>query len=505
MNFPRVLQAHSICTAVLKAAALLVPKQNREEWLAEWRAELWHVHQTCNAETWRHNAREPIVFCLGSFKDAFCLQRERALVTARPVFQIGSPLRCEGALVALAGLALLICIASPYARKTMPPNPYRDGKDLIAISQGGNYGVQHPTIRFADYQSWSRNPHHLFSEVAFYQPITRRIHTEPNTWAELSIARASSNIFELLEIPVESNRAYPTNDKSAYRVVLSRSAWRKFFASDANTIGRTLTLTGHQATIIGIVADEDWHLPGHTDLWLLETPQALAELPAATRGFVLADTVPSAFPGSNDGPRQMTVHRGDNTYEAFDCVSLAEQAKQPLTIFLFTLVLACLALPATTPLPLGEYPRQNKPLHWTKRLRRWAFLSRKLLWIAAIVYFGSLAAAYSSPTMSIANSQYIQLAVSFFGFLFAFRWALRDQRKRCPVCLRALTNPARVGQSSCNFLAWNGTELVCLGGHGLLHVPDIPTSWFSTQRWLYLDPSWSGLFAANYAMSSGHL
>jgi hypothetical protein len=28
----------------------------------------------------------------------------------------------------------------------------------------------------------------------------------------------------------------------------------------------------------------------------------------------------------------------------------------------------------------------------------------------------------------------------------------------------------------------------------LLHVPDIPTSWFSSQRWLYLDPSWSALF-----------
>jgi hypothetical protein len=57
-----------------------------------------------------------------------------------------------------------------------------------------------------------------------------------------------------------------------------------------------------------------------------------------------------------------------------------------------------------------------------------------------------------------------------------------------------LANPARVGQFSRNFLAWNGTELVCLSGHGLLHVPDIPTSWFSSQRWLYLDPSWSALF-----------
>jgi hypothetical protein len=34
-----------------------------------------------------------------------------------------------------------------------------------------------------------------------------------------------------------------------------------------------------------------------------------------------------------------------------------------------------------------------------------------------------------------------------------------------------------------------------MGGHALLHVPGLPTSWFSTQRWLYLDTSWGFLFA----------
>ncbi len=27
----------------------------------------------------------------------------------------------------------------------------------------------------------------------------------------------------------------------------------------------------------------------------------------------------------------------------------------------------------------------------------------------------------------------------------------------------------------------------------LLHVPALPTSWFGTQRWLYLDTSWKFL------------
>ena len=75
--------------------------------------------------------------------------------------------------------------------------------------------------------------------------------------------------------------------------------------------------------------------------------------------------------------------------------------------------------------------------------------------------------------------------------ILALRWALEDQRRRCPVCLRYLSHPVRIGEASHTFLAWYGTELVCTRGHGLLHVPEIRTSCYAEQRWLYLDPSWT--------------
>jgi len=37
-------------------------------------------------------------------------------------------------------------------------------------------------------------------------------------------------------------------------------------------------------------------------------------------------------------------------------------------------------------------------------------------------------------------------------YLLAFRWALIDQRQRCPVCLRLLTSPTRIGAPSQTFL-----------------------------------------------------
>jgi hypothetical protein len=66
-------------------------------------------------------------------------------------------------------------------------------------------------------------------------------------------------------------------------------------------------------------------------------------------------------------------------------------------------------------------------------------------------------------------------------------WALADQRQRCPVCLRLLSNPTRIGNSAQLVLGSYGAELMCNRGHGSLYVPTVPTSWCSSQRWQYLD------------------
>ncbi len=46
---------------------------------------------------------------------------------------------------------------------------------------------------------------------------------------------------------------------------------------------------------------------------------------------------------------------------------------------------------------------------------------------------------------------------------------ITDQQRRCPVCLRLLTNPVRIGTPSRTFLEWYGAESTCSRGHGLLH------------------------------------
>jgi hypothetical protein len=516
--------AHSliVCTAILKTAAILVPRNARAEWLEEWRAELWHVWHICNhGPAALHQKKEITAFSLGAFKDAIWLRRNHSSSAppgiscrgwwrwrascgflygkphtrpcpaqsgrksgSRQLFRQGTPSRCILAFIAVAAATLLIAYSRPSVWKVMRPNSYRDAGDLVMISRGGFENAPAPSVEFSEYEAWRRNSGHLFTALAFYQLAAN------GGPATAPIVRASSNLFELLGVPISFEVPGMAAPHSP-RLLLSRSAWLKYFYLDAHVFGRMLQVDGQQAIVAGMIEDEDWRLPGKTDFWLLEDDHHLS---VGHEGYVLARASPSLFPARPDGRRQMYVPRKDSGYDWFVCESLAERIRQPLSIFLFALLLACLALPATTSLPLGEYPAHSNHVPWTTRIRRWVFLSAKFILIVPIVYFGSFDLAYSNSSMSVGTSEPLEAFSAFWALLFAFRWALRDQRKRCPVCLCTLTNPARVGQFSRNFLAWNGTELVCLSGHGLLHVPDIPTSWFSSQRWLYLDPSWRALF-----------
>jgi hypothetical protein len=146
--------------------------------------------------------------------------------------------------------------------------------------------------------------------------------------------------------------------------------------------------------------------------------------------------------------------------------------------FLALLLFAGLALPVvvgTTSLSFGEY-RARRPAH----LRLWAFFSVKVLLAVTIVFFGIL-------DLGSRSAVEIRPHGMIAGLVIAFRWALQDQRRRCPVCQRRLSNPVRFGQAAHALLDWYGTELICTAGHGMMHVPEIPTSSYPVPRWVSLE------------------
>jgi hypothetical protein len=500
MNLFRLIPTRRLPLAILHTAAWFVPVVQRMEWLAEWKAELWHVCDSCRRkeQAWPEDMQQATMFCLGAFKDAFWLRRESPTSTFSESFQLGSPSRCIAFLAGLAGIAVLLASCLPGVRKIILPSPYPNPQNLVLISPGGHISDPFPAIPLANYQSWKTNTHELFNGMAFYRPTTTRVMVGSHQGVEMSVALVSDNLFQVLGVPADFHIPNSTGQGNAERLVLSHAAWKKYFHADPNIDGKRLQVAGQEAIVVGVIADALWRLPGRMDACVLEDAHAMAALPSNSKGYVVAEVKASDFAPPSNGQWKMSVPDPDVGSGNYDCVSLTERSQQPVFCFLFALALACLTLPAITSLPLGEYSGNCGHLHGGNKIRRWTFLAAKVALILVIVAFAALDLAHLSASINSLSAEYIQLGSSLCGFLFAFRWALQDQRRRCPKCLRSLTHPAYVGQSSRNFLGWNGTELICVGGHGLLHIPDMPTSWFSTQRWLYLDPSWSSLFSDAY-------
>jgi hypothetical protein len=250
------------------------------------------------------------------------------------------------------------------------------------------------------------------------------------------------------------------------------------------------------AKIAGVLPYGSWRLPGRSDAWILEPDAQLgSHAPEGALGYLLAHLTPQGESEMLGDRVPIAAHDADATDLELCGVSFADRLQGPWGIYRFALILALLALPAVTSvLPDESSYSAHRPSR-KRTLIRWAFLGAKFALIASIAYFASLDLSYWRASTYSPLAEFFQLVWCFSICLFGFRWALADQRQRCPVCLHRVTHPAQVGLASRTFLGWNGTEMMCMGGHTLLHVPSLPTSWFSGQRWLYLDTSWDFLFA----------
>lgn len=485
--------------SLLRCASLMVPHQQRVEWWREWHAELWHVRRICSpagTSSWG-GEREVAAFCMGAFQDALYLKRQfREKGRTFAPFQ-GSPAQCILLLAAVMAASYAIALMLPGVRseRILSQRPVSPG--LLLIQNAANSNDSLATILPGQYRAWKRQKQAYFDGFAFYRVSPELVRIESPSggsqqvtgWA---VARASSNLFALLGLPVQFQEENVNAERELPKVILSEAVWKKEFGANPDVVGSIMRFGQGKVIIAGVTPDSSWGLPGKVDAWLLEPD---SEMAAGGAGFIVAHLTPLGAAEMWRPRVPITAFNSNQSEDDLTGVSLDEGIPPPWSVFVFTVILAFLALPATTSVSLGEYSLCSQRPTWWRRFCRWGLLGAKIGLLLSIVFFISLDMAYGCTTISPTRAIYIQLVSSFSICLLGMNWVLRDHRQRCPVCLHRVAHPAQVGQASRTFLAWNGTELMCMGGHTLLHVPGLPTSWFNTQRWMYLDTSWEFLFA----------
>jgi len=416
--------------AILRSAALLVPEARRTVWLAEWRSELWHVGRDSLGVS-------ATAFCMGAFWDAFWLRRDDPSPDRYALFA-ESPARCLALLAALGAVCFVTALLLPAARHGLIYSPFPG--NLVMVAPAGQSGSSISRQRFEALKAHYGGE---FTGLAFYAPARLPVDT-PDGKRNLSVARTTADLFRLLNIPVKH--------ENSGSLVLTGSAWRKYFNGDP------------RSGVTAVIGDDRWNVPGGVEAWLIEDDSAIAALPPYTVGFAVG--------------RLRYISMRDSQ---FHLVQIEEGSFGFLPSLMIFLTMGMLLASMTSDLPRGG-PQRVGP-------RSGLFLAAKILLVLPIVVFGSLdLASLGSSVLPFA------LDTAFFSGLFAARWIFADQRRRCPVCLRLLANPVRLGEPSRIFLEWYGTELMCLRGHGMLYVPEWPAIWSSRQRWLALGPSWGGLF-----------
>lgn len=413
---------------MLRFAALFAPAELRVEWLAEWRGEAAFI-RAAGGRT------RTVRFCLGAFQDAAWLRRN----VSPPQIFLQSPRRCLALLAALATICLAVEVRPSGPLRSLSGEPYRAPDRLAMVSPT----PRTPSFAGTPVDAYRAGPAALpgVEETAFYAPQL--------TWADSKrfvAAPASANLFRLLGLRAPASG-----------LVLRWSAWRRCFHEDPRIIGRTVQIGDSTAIVTGIIPEADWRLPGFDDGWLLDG--SLAELPSGTKGYMVARLREPLATG------RAPAAAGGLTFAPLP-------GESPLLALLLVTALALAIAPAAFPFGLGAYACNRRS--WLARLRGWTFLLAKLLLLGPIVLcvFWGLGVWPVSPQAFI------------MGSILAMRWALADQRSRCPVCLHSLTHPIRIGEASHTFLSWYGTEFVCSRGHGFLQVAELTTSSWAEQRWL---------------------
>lgn len=484
MNSRRLAILTFACAVPLRIAALLVPARERAEWMAEWRGELHYLLRR------RGSPLAGFAFTIGAVPDALWIRQHTQtahLETARG---------CLVVLAAAASLAVGIALLVPSVRQEMFPPTYRGPDDLVTISSTPTVLGSGSQITAGQYLAWTSHAHPSLSRTAFYEPV--RVTVDLNGRGEAwLVGRATESLTALLHISVSESLLQECRRTGSAPLVLSRAAWMRDFGGTPGIVGRSLRSENHRATIVAVAPDIDTALPMTMDAWSLETDEAFARIAAHrfTYGYMLAQRIPGSDNEARDIGRVELTSNDDtpaSLYVIPFSIFAAHHRRIPEIDFLLALFMACLVMPVILFLSL-QAGLVTERLSLRMRTRGWFFLVAKVALLLPLLYCGPLLMA-NALASAPGSEQMIQTFATIAGALLSAWWLLEDQRQRCPHCLRKLTSPARVGERSRSFLGFSGMEFVCAEGHGLLHVPDYPTSWFASQRWLSLDSSWRVLF-----------
>jgi predicted permease len=259
---------------LVRLAARILPAAHRDEWLAEWLAELeWSWRGDPEARlspspSFR-NAFRLRLRCVGAIADAALLRRRlRRGEDARPHsiandvrFAVRS-LRRTPVFTAVVVSTLALCIGATTSVFSIVESAllnglgYRQIDRLVAVwSDNPQENNDHYQASVGDYFDW-RARNHSFTRLAGYFPIWNALYAGAGGVERIDVGAVSANFLRTLGAAPGIGRDFADGEDqpgAAGTVILSHEFWSRALQGDPRVVGQTLTFDGKPYAVIGVM------------------------------------------------------------------------------------------------------------------------------------------------------------------------------------------------------------------------------------------------------------
>ncbi len=381
-------------------------------------------------------------------------------------------------------------------RTLRKPLPYLNPGQLVTCYQvhfaSMSLGVQ------ARYVAPWRRQSEALSGVEAYSPRRVELRAAGASTETVDAIRVTPGFFDLLGVtPTLGDALEAASGEAEPRALVGWDYWKRRLGGDPAAVGRRIWVEGQPARIAGVLPEGFWFRSPQVAVWTL-LPDLEKPDPALRLVSMIGRLKPGATPEGARAELQQIAYatsrfRGGAFRVAPLQRSLGPSLQIPLLVFLGGVALAVtIALVQT-----ARSVRREGTLA-AAVARYWLFFAGKVVLVAGAALAVEVELAAANALNPYPSRFVFGLLLDWASVVFVLlmlRWAMLDQSRRCPVCLRSLGVPVSSGSWSSPLLAPATTEMLCDQGHGALTIAETESSFGEIRRWIAMEDSWRELLA----------
>lgn len=478
----------SLCNSVVLAAAFLTPRHQRGDWRREWLGRIWHrwqFQQHAGAWTKREQLRL-VLTALAAIPDAFWVFASQDDVRRRTSEFVRSPWTCLG-LLASALLVISGLTGGLPATRQVVGEFFDPSSNRIVIMWLQPFGGKPRGIPPDVVPDWRKESHSLES-VASFSVHEASIRAASKPAVKLPVISSDSHLFEVLNVrPILG-----TVDGADFTGIDYR-LWKSDFHLDPHVLGKNISISGKPRVISAVLP------PGFGFLTRKPAVYTSRQYGRTDRVMVVGRARRGADATKLEKELARIAQEADYYFFLVDpklrSTTLSGVVFSPVRLFALAISISLFPMLWFSRVRMRHVRLSLAPANRSSTRRRVAFFAAKLALALSIVFVSALEWARPESSLLLSwTDEGSGLGIIWLyslGAMAALFWAVLDQRARCRVCLRLLAFPVRIGRPGSLLLDWGGTEFLCSEGHGVLHIPQLSTSWDEdADRWITLDDSW---------------